>query len=148
MELICDKEKDSSTNWNFFKFEIDLFEIRYFLFSASFFIKFKYRETPVLSTRRHFIDLSFLIYAYSFLMTNWRKVIWGKINHIFPTIMEEDVFSRYNISPNWKLLNDIKERTACPKCHKSRKFFCYTCYVPVSVVENIIPKVKVIFLST
>lgn len=57
--------------------------------------------------------------------------------------MEEDVFSQYNISPNWKLLKNIEERTPCPKCHKSRKFFCYTCYVPVSIVNNIIPEVKV-----
>lgn len=33
-------------------------------------------------------------------------------------------------------------RIACPKCKKSRKFFCYTCYVPVPGLENQLPKVK------
>lgn len=56
---------------------------------------------------------------------------------------EDDAFSKYLISNEWKLLDNIKERTSCPKCSKSRKYFCYTCYIPVSSVKSIIPQVSV-----
>lgn len=39
-------------------------------------------------------------------------------------------------------LNEIDGRSACQKCHKSRKFFCYNCYVPVHGLENRLPKVE------
>lgn len=55
----------------------------------------------------------------------------------------EDAFSKYHISNKWKLLDDIKERTPCPKCKKSRKFFCYSCYIPVPSVRDILPRVSV-----
>lgn len=54
----------------------------------------------------------------------------------------EDAFSKYHISNKWKLLDDIKERTPCPKCKKSRKFFCYSCYIPVPSVRDILPRVS------
>lgn len=35
-------------------------------------------------------------------------------------------------------------RSICPKCHGSRKFYCYTCYIPVEAVPTReIPVVKV-----
>ncbi|XP_055315584.1 tRNA-uridine aminocarboxypropyltransferase 1 [Sitodiplosis mosellana] len=40
-----------------------------------------------------------------------------------------------------QFLNEIDGRTACPKCLKSRKFFCYNCYVPTGI-EGRYPKVK------
>ncbi len=40
-------------------------------------------------------------------------------------------------------LDDIDVRQKCPKCSKSRKFFCYTCYIPMQSVEGKLPKVKV-----
>lgn len=40
-------------------------------------------------------------------------------------------------------LNDVDGRSPCPKCFKSRKFFCYTCYVPTKSVGPLLPVVKV-----
>lgn len=41
-----------------------------------------------------------------------------------------------------QFLNTIDGRSPCPKCSKSRKFFCYTCYVPVENVADRLPKVQ------
>lgn len=41
-----------------------------------------------------------------------------------------------------QFLESIDGRLACPKCKKSRKFFCYTCYVPVPGLESRLPKVQ------
>lgn len=41
-----------------------------------------------------------------------------------------------------KFLNDIEGRSACSKCYKSRKFFCYTCYLPVDELVGSLPKVQ------
>lgn len=35
-----------------------------------------------------------------------------------------------------------QERQACDICHKSRKFFCYTCHVPLPSIRNLIPRVQ------
>lgn len=43
---------------------------------------------------------------------------------------------------NTEFLNTIDGRSACPKCSKSRKFFCYTCYVPVENVKARLPTVR------
>lgn len=40
-------------------------------------------------------------------------------------------------------LDEIPGRERCAGCSKSRKFFCYTCYVPMPLLEARIPKVKV-----
>lgn len=37
-------------------------------------------------------------------------------------------FVNMKISNN-EFLKEIDGRQVCPKCNKSRKFFCYTCYV-------------------
>jgi hypothetical protein len=34
------------------------------------------------------------------------------------------------------------ERTSCPKCRSSRKYFCYTCYIPVGISPDCLPTVK------
>jgi len=41
-------------------------------------------------------------------------------------------------------LDELEGRTKCPNCLRSRKFFCYTCYVPMPTVENRLPKIKVV----
>lgn len=41
-----------------------------------------------------------------------------------------------------QFLNDINGRMACPKCSKSRKFFCYNCCVPVQGMEDRFPRVQ------
>lgn len=56
--------------------------------------------------------------------------------------MEENPFESFKISSS-DFLNSLENRTICPKCLKSRKFYCYNCFVPVKGTENLIPKVKV-----
>lgn len=46
------------------------------------------------------------------------------------------------ISPG-NFLDDLPGRSICPKCQKSRKYFCYTCYVPMDEIADKIPKLKV-----
>lgn len=41
-----------------------------------------------------------------------------------------------------QFLMDIDGRSECPKCSRSRKFFCYTCYVPLHSLESRLPKVQ------
>ena len=41
-----------------------------------------------------------------------------------------------------KILDDLEERQACSRCHKSRKFFCYSCFLPLPSVENVLPSVN------
>lgn len=57
--------------------------------------------------------------------------------------LDKTPFQGMKISEHWKALSLIKERTLCPKCHKSRMYFCYTCYVVVTKIKDIVPKVKV-----
>ncbi|XP_053693501.1 tRNA-uridine aminocarboxypropyltransferase 1 [Sabethes cyaneus] len=39
-------------------------------------------------------------------------------------------------------LKDVEGRSPCTVCGKSRKFFCYHCYVPVEKLEGRLPSVK------
>lgn len=55
--------------------------------------------------------------------------------------MEEHPFPDLKIS-NFDFLDDTDARRICPKCNKSRKYFCYTCYKPVIGTEQKIPHVK------
>jgi hypothetical protein len=47
---------------------------------------------------------------------------------------------------NWMMLEDINERQLCTTCKKSRKYFCYNCYIPVQSLQGHVPKVKVRFV--
>lgn len=40
---------------------------------------------------------------------------------------------------NIEILDNIESRSACPNCGKSRMYFCYTCFVPVSQLVSRIP---------
>ncbi|XP_044752726.1 tRNA-uridine aminocarboxypropyltransferase 1 [Coccinella septempunctata] len=40
------------------------------------------------------------------------------------------------------LLSQLDGRESCPKCNKSRKYYCYTCYVPIEKLTGRIPQVK------
>lgn len=42
------------------------------------------------------------------------------------------------------VLNNLEGRRPCPKCGKSRKYFCYTCYVPIDDLSDKLPVIKVI----
>lgn len=41
-----------------------------------------------------------------------------------------------------QFLMQIKGRSCCPKCGKSRKFFCYTCYVAIKELDQYLPTVQ------
>lgn len=54
-----------------------------------------------------------------------------------------DPFKELKISNN-DILYQIEERSPCSKCKKSRKFFCYNCYLPVGVLASgALPNVEV-----
>eukprot|EP00731_Ephydatia_muelleri_P007814 Em0004g152a len=42
---------------------------------------------------------------------------------------------------SWDPLRAVKSRAVCPKCHSSRKFFCYTCYEVVGLQPEVLPTV-------
>ncbi|KAJ4427653.1 hypothetical protein ANN_25301 [Periplaneta americana] len=53
----------------------------------------------------------------------------------------EDPFEGLKIG-NWMILDEVNERQPCLKCKKSRKYFCYNCYIPVQDLQRHVPKVK------
>lgn len=54
---------------------------------------------------------------------------------------DENPFQGMKIK-DWSILENIEGRAVCPNCKKSRKYFCYSCYVPVPGLEEHVPKVK------
>lgn len=60
-------------------------------------------------------------------------------------VLEVDAFpfKGLKISEDWQKLEAVEGRTVCSLCKKSRKYFCYTCYVPVPEIQDFVPKVKV-----
>ncbi|XP_030757612.1 DTW domain-containing protein 1 [Sitophilus oryzae] len=54
---------------------------------------------------------------------------------------DENPFDGFKIDDN-TILNKLEGRQPCPNCGKSRKFFCYTCYVPISPLNGKLPHVK------
>jgi len=54
---------------------------------------------------------------------------------------KENPFATLNIS-NTSLLDKESKRQACSLCHKSRKFFCYSCHLPLASTKDLIPIVK------
>ncbi len=60
----------------------------------------------------------------------------------FQVAMEENPFPDLKVSESgW--LDEIPGRSACPRCNKSRKWYCYTCNVPIAALVDKIPRVKV-----
>jgi hypothetical protein len=41
-----------------------------------------------------------------------------------------------------EILDLIEERIKCERCQKSRRFYCYTCYIPMDCIKFKIPFVK------
>lgn len=62
------------------------------------------------------------------------QVINGKHGHRNP-------FEYMAIDDNQFLMH-VNGRRGCPKCGKSRKLFCYTCYVPIAELEQRVPTVQ------
>ncbi|CAL8080777.1 unnamed protein product [Orchesella dallaii] len=56
-------------------------------------------------------------------------------------INKKDAFKDYKIADN-SFLDELEGRSPCPECCKSRKFFCYTCYVPMPPLVGKLPDVK------
>ncbi|XP_044267163.1 tRNA-uridine aminocarboxypropyltransferase 1 [Tribolium madens] len=55
--------------------------------------------------------------------------------------LDQNPFEGFKIDDN-SVLGRISGRHACPKCNKSRKFFCYSCYVPIAELEGVLPVVQ------
>lgn len=56
--------------------------------------------------------------------------------------IDQNPFSGFKIDDN-SILDQLEGRHPCPKCGKSRKFFCYSCYVPIAELQGKLPAVKV-----
>lgn len=54
---------------------------------------------------------------------------------------EDDPFSHLNIQ-SARHLDDISERGVCPKCFKSRMYFCYSCFMAVDTLCDKVPRLK------
>lgn len=74
---------------------------------------------------------------------NKRKI---QMAPMFIPVDDSQPFKGLKISDGWKMLEKVDSRTTCGMCKKSRKYFCYTCYIPLPGLENYIPKVKVFFV--
>jgi len=53
----------------------------------------------------------------------------------------DDPWSSFRID-SLSPLEAVSERSSCPSCLKSRKYFCYTCLVPCSSLRGILPVVS------
>lgn len=56
--------------------------------------------------------------------------------------LDKNPFEGMKIDNN-SILNKLEGRRPCPKCCKSRKFYCYSCYVLISELEGKLPIVQV-----
>ncbi|CAN7991763.1 unnamed protein product [Ixodes hexagonus] len=72
------------------------------------------------------------------MIKRWKPLISRSC--LFETA-EEDPFSHLNITSSDQL-DEISERGCCPKCNKSRMYFCYTCFAVVDCVRDKVPRLK------
>lgn len=56
--------------------------------------------------------------------------------------IDQSPFEGFKISDN-SILYTLDGRHPCPKCGKSRKFYCYSCYVPITELQGKLPIIKV-----
>lgn len=59
----------------------------------------------------------------------------------------ENPYRGMKIDNHTEILCKVNNRSKCVSCNKSRKFFCYTCYIPVDDLKGKLPKVKVSFFQ-
>ncbi|KAF0308472.1 DTW domain-containing protein 1 [Amphibalanus amphitrite] len=57
------------------------------------------------------------------------------------SLQPAEPFKHLNIS-SAEVLERLTGRSPCPKCHKSRMYFCYNCLVPVDALTGKIPHVR------
>lgn len=62
----------------------------------------------------------------------------------YTNYQENDPFSKFKIDDS-SFLENVPNRSICPKCHRSRKYYCYTCYVAVQEISDRLPHVSVSF---
>ncbi|XP_072388512.1 tRNA-uridine aminocarboxypropyltransferase 1 [Diabrotica undecimpunctata] len=55
--------------------------------------------------------------------------------------IDQNPFDGLKIEDN-SILGTLEGRHPCPKCAKSRKFYCYSCYVPIKELEGKLPSVR------
>ena len=67
-----------------------------------------------------------------------RVLPWKSSRLILDNVSPLDKLNIDDVSP----LYAIGDRAVCPQCSASRKYFCYTCYVPLRETQGIIPKVE------
>lgn len=60
-------------------------------------------------------------------------------------IIDREPFQKLKIK-DARILDTIEGRQKCKLCYRSRKFFCYTCYLPV-IDKSYFPRVKVLLLQ-
>lgn len=56
--------------------------------------------------------------------------------------LDADPFRGMKIS-DYTILDGVAERSPCPQCRKSRKYFCYVCFVPVEELKGKIPRLRI-----
>lgn len=71
-----------------------------------------------------------------------RKFKRDQIRLMKPSSCLKNPFAKMKIT-DASFLNDLDGRTSCPQCEKSRKYFCYTCYIPMPNIANKIPQINV-----
>ncbi|CAG9771464.1 unnamed protein product [Ceutorhynchus assimilis] len=64
-----------------------------------------------------------------------------KISKVHQQFVDQIPFQGFNIDDT-EGLNKLEGRHPCPKCGKSRKLFCYSCFIPISPLQGKLPKVK------
>jgi len=58
--------------------------------------------------------------------------------------MELSPFQDLKITPS-EFLDELTARELCSHCHKSRKYFCYTCFTVLPSIANKVPRIKLPF---
>ncbi|XP_027227661.1 tRNA-uridine aminocarboxypropyltransferase 1 [Penaeus vannamei] len=74
-------------------------------------------------------------------MTDLRKYSTEQIKVMKPSKNIDNSFKNMKIS-DASFLNDLDGRSACSVCGKSRKYFCYTCHIPLANIADKIPKIR------
>ncbi|KAI8794394.1 DTW domain-containing protein 1 isoform X2 [Biomphalaria glabrata] len=57
--------------------------------------------------------------------------------------MEANPFPEAVIA-DWSFLEHSDSRSHCPKCRKSRKYYCYTCFIPLPHLAEHLPHIKLL----
>lgn len=65
-----------------------------------------------------------------------------KVEESRQSYLDKNPFEGLKINDN-SVLDKLEGRHPCPKCGKSRKFYCYSCYVPILELQGKLPTVQV-----